>query len=249
MPEGGILTITTKNLTLESEQLTTHTGKADAGDYVRLAVSDTGIGMTPEVISKALDPFYTTKPPGAGTGLGLATVYGVLSKADGQLQITSLPGQGATIETYWPASATCLETVPAGSAVTQSQQQAAGGETILVVEDEEALLSIAVRILGRHGYTILSASRPSDAIERAARHDGTIELLITDIVMPEAPGTEVAKQLQASRPSLRVIYTSGYMPNANELPTGAAFLPKPYSGEQLLSAVADSLHGQQAATA
>jgi two-component system, cell cycle sensor histidine kinase and response regulator CckA len=247
MPDGGNLTIVTANVTLDQEQVSTFTGQGQPGAHLCLAVQDTGSGMTPEVIAKALDPFYTTKPVGVGTGLGLATVYGILSKAGGHLHIVSQPGQGTTITTYWPITQVSQEIVPSEQSHIQSPQHIPNGETILLVEDEQSLRVLAQRILQQHGYAIIPASRPSEATEIFDGHDGHIDLLITDVVMPEARGTELAVQLQARCPDLRVLYTSGYVPNASELPTGAAFLAKPFNREQLLAAVAAILESQQVA--
>ncbi len=247
MPDGGALTIIVENVTLEQEQINTHTGEGQPGEHLCLAVGDTGTGMTPEVIAKALDPFYTTKPVGVGTGLGLASVYGILSNAGGHLHIASQPDQGTTIKTYWPITHATTETVPTEALPVEPLERSAEGETILLVEDEQMLRSLAQRILQQDGYVILTASRPGEAREILEDHDGHIDLLMTDIVMPEERGTELATQLQALRPDLQILYTSGYVPNASELPTGAAFLAKPFNREQLLAAVAATLNSQQAA--
>ncbi len=241
MPDGGTITITTANVTLTQEQLNTLTGRGSRGEHVCLAVRDTGRGMTEEVIAKALDPFYTTKPAGVGTGLGLATVYGILTKASGHLRIASQPGHGTTIETYWPKANVSQEIVPAPMPGAQPLPYPPGGESILLVEDEQSLRALVTRILQRHGYSVTVASRPSEARNIAQDPGAPIDLLITDVVMPEATGIELAAQLQTIRPALRVLYTSGYVPNASELPAGAAFLAKPFSGEQLLAAVATIL--------
>jgi two-component system, cell cycle sensor histidine kinase and response regulator CckA len=247
MPDGGVLTIVTANVTLDQEQVSTYTGQGEPGQHLCLAVQDTGVGMPPEVIARALDPFYTTKPVGVGTGLGLATVYGILSKAGGHLHIASQPGQGTTITTYWPIAHTAREIASAERSQTPSSQHTPNGETILLVEDEQSLRALTQRMLQQHGYVIIPASRPSEATEIFDSHDGRIDLLMTDIVMPEARGTELALRLQARRPDLQVLYTSGYVPNASELPTGAAFLAKPFNREQLLTAVATTLDSRQAA--
>jgi two-component system, cell cycle sensor histidine kinase and response regulator CckA len=250
MPDGGTITITTEDVTLTHEQLNTLTGKGNPGEHLYMAVSDTGTGMTTEAIAKALDPFYTTKPAGVGTGLGLATVYGILSKTGGHLHITSEPDHGTTIETYWPIAHTTPQPASASAAAPKVQllPHVPQGETILLVEDEQALRSLTTRILQQHGYTLLTAGRPSEVPAMIELHDGNIDLLITDVVMPETSGIQLAAKLCAARPTLQVLYTSGYMPNASELPTDAAFLAKPFTSEQLLIAVATTLHGQQAAT-
>jgi PAS domain S-box-containing protein len=248
MTDGGVLTITTENVMLDQDQVNAHTGAGKPGGYVCLAVQDTGTGMTPEVISKALDPFYTTKPVGVGTGLGLATVYGILSEAGGHLHIASEPGRGTTIKTYWPISQVVQEPEPTPAPRNPLPRQAPDGETVLLVEDEQVLRSLAQRILQEHGYVVLTASRPSEAKYIVERHAGPIELLITDIVMPESRGTELAEQLKGRRHDLQVLYTSGYVPNASELPAGVAFLAKPFNREQLLTAVASVLSGRQVAS-
>jgi CheY-like chemotaxis protein len=248
MNHGGTLTISTENVALDREQVDTYTGQGHPGEHLCLAVQDSGTGMTPEVIAKALDPFYTTKPVGVGTGLGLATVYGIISKAKGHLHINSQPGEGTTIRTYWPMTHVAEKSMPARARKTISPQYLATGETILIVEDEQSLRSLTQRILQEHGYVILSAGQPSEAREIVENHDGSIELVVTDVVMPEARGTQLAAELQSLRPGLPVLYTSGYVPNASELPAGAAFLPKPFNREQLLSAVAANLQSQRAAS-
>jgi two-component system cell cycle sensor histidine kinase/response regulator CckA len=248
MPQGGTLTITTSNVTLDEQQQAAHTGKSEAGEYLRISVSDTGSGMTPEVIAKALDPFFTTKPAGAGTGLGLASVYGILRKVGGHLHIASELGVGTTIETYWPVGEIAGEAPPVEQPPEPSPQRVAGGERILLVEDEQSLRRLAVRMLQEHGYTVLDVGRPSEAKAIAERREEHIDLMITDVVMPEIPGIQLAAQIRAVRPELPVLYTSGYIPNPDELPDGAAFLAKPFSQERLLAAVASVLDGQRAAT-
>jgi two-component system cell cycle sensor histidine kinase/response regulator CckA len=248
MPDGGTITLTTANVTLTQGQLSALTGGGSPGEHVCLAVRDTGSGMTGEVIAKALDPFYTTKPAGVGTGLGLATVYGILTKTGGHLNIASQPGHGTTIETYWPKAGLAREIVPAPTPEVQPLPHTPGGEAILLVEDEQSLRALVVRILQQGGYSVTATSGPSEARNVAEDHGACIDLMITDVVMPEATGTQLAAQLQAVRPDLRVLYMSGYVPNASELPAGAAFLAKPFSGEQLLAAVATVLHSRQAVT-
>jgi two-component system cell cycle sensor histidine kinase/response regulator CckA len=248
MGDGGTLTISTENVTLDQDQVDTYTGQGQPGEHLCLAVGDTGDGMPQEVIARALDPFYTTKPVGVGTGLGLATVYGIISKATGHLHITSQPGEGTTIRTYWPMIHAIEKTIPMEASKTGPPQYSANGETILLVEDERSLRSLTQRILQEHGYAILDAGKPSEAREIVKSHDGLIDLLITDVVMPETRGTQLAAELQSSFPGLPVLYTSGYVPNAGELPAGASFLAKPFNREQLLRAVAANLQSQQAAS-
>jgi two-component system, cell cycle sensor histidine kinase and response regulator CckA len=246
MPQGGTLTIATSSVTLDEQRQAAHRGKSEPGEYLCVSVSDTGSGMTPEVIAKALDPFFTTKP--AGTGLGLASVYGILRKVGGHLHIASEPGAGTTVETYWPIGDAAGETLPAEQPPEPSLQRVAAGETILLVEDEQPLRRLATRILQEHGYAVRDVSRPSEAKAIAERRQESIDLMITDVVMPEIRGIQLAAQIRTTRPELPVLYTSGYMPDPDELPAGAAFLAKPFTREQLLAAVANTLDDQRAAT-
>lgn len=248
MPHGGTLTLATANVTLDQQQVIAHTTQGQPGDYLCLVVKDTGSGMTPEVVAKALDPFFTTKPAGAGTGLGLASVYGILRKTGGHLNIASKPGQGTLIETYWPVSAAVPETAQEpDQADAPATQHHGTGETILLVEDEQSLQRLTTRVLQAHGYAVLAAKGPADAKDLATRKDEHIALMITDVVMPETPGIQLAEQIHQTHPGLPVLYTSGYMPNPGELPAGAHFLAKPYTREQLLAAIADALDGENAA--
>jgi two-component system, cell cycle sensor histidine kinase and response regulator CckA len=240
MSEGGTLTIHTTNVTLDEETLRTHAGPAEPGGYLCLAVSDTGVGMSADVTAKAFEPFFTTKPPGSGTGLGLATVYGILRRARGHVQIYSEPGQGTAIKTYWPIS----QQKATAAIVTSPEQHTShtpGGKTILLVEDEDALRALAIRILESSGYTVLAAGLPSEAIELATHHGDGFDLLLTDLVMPEMSGAKLAAQLRNARPDLRVIYTSGYVARPDELPEDAAFISKPYTRTDLLAAVGMTL--------
>ena len=241
MPDGGTLTISTTNATLDEDALRTHTGPAQPGRYLCLAVSDTGAGMTPDVIAKAFEPFFTTKPTGSGTGLGLATVYGILRKAQGHIAIYSEPGRGTAVKTYWPVSQQAQHSSSPAAPPDPHVVRAPAGETILLVEDEDALRAVAIRILEREGYVVLAAGRPSEAIELAARHGGGVNLLLTDVVMPEMSGAKLAERLRDARPDLRVIYTSGYVARPGDLPEGAAFVSKPFTGAQLLAAVGAAL--------
>jgi CheY-like chemotaxis protein len=241
MPEGGTLTISTTNATLDEDALRTHTGPARPGRYLCLAVSDTGAGMTQDVIAKAFEPFFTTKPTGSGTGLGLATVYGILRKAQGHVAIYSEPGQGTAVKTYWPASQQAQHSSSTAGLPDQHVARSPAGETILLVEDEDALRAITIRILEREGYLVLAAGLPSEAIELAARHGEGVDLLLTDVVMPEMSGAKLAECLREARPDLRVIYTSGYVARPGDLPEGAAFVSKPFTGAQLLAAVSAAL--------
>ncbi|MET7426085.1 PAS domain S-box protein [Dactylosporangium sp. NPDC005555] len=241
MPEGGRLTIDTGTVIVDDEHSMTRDG-LKPGTYVRLRVSDTGTGMPRDVQDKAFEPFFTTKPSGAGTGLGLATVYGIVVQAGGTVRLYSEPGLGTTITVLLPASD--AQPLTAGDAPC-SDRPAGQGQTVLVAEDEEALREVTTRILGRGGYTVLAASDGADALEVAAAHDGPIDLLLSDVVMPGMLGRVLAERLQQARPDTRVLFMSGYaqpvLTSNGILDPGVHLVEKPFTGADLLAAVADQL--------
>jgi two-component system cell cycle sensor histidine kinase/response regulator CckA len=208
------------------------------GDQVRLRVSDSGTGMSSEVLDRALEPFFTTKGSG-GTGLGLATVYGIVTQAGGEVSLTSTVGVGTTVNVLLPvASSTNMSDVASSSDISPAGGR---GETLLVVEDEAALREVAGRILSRAGYHVLSAECGITALELAARHEGAIDLLVTDVVMPGMLGKELAERLTGMRPDTRVLYMSGYaqpvLHSQGTLDPGVALLEKPFTAGDLLAAV------------
>ncbi len=221
MPSGG-------NLVIDTDR---------HGDGVRLRVSDSGKGMTPEVAERAFEPFFTTKASGEGTGLGLATVYGIVTQAGGEVSVASSPGLGTTVTVLLPASDD-VTSVLAGSAPAAT---AGHGETLLVVEDEAALRDVAGRILSGAGYHVLAAECGIEALELASRHEGSIDLLVSDVVMPGMLGKELAERLTYARPDTRVLYMSGYaqpvLHSQGTLEPGVALLEKPFTADDLLSAV------------
>jgi PAS domain S-box-containing protein len=236
MPGGGTLTIGTDNMVVGNES------GVPAGRYVRIQVEDTGTGMPRDVIARAFEPFFTTKPKGEGTGLGLATVYGIVKQSGGDVQIASEPGVGTTFTVLLPA------TDEGGVAVERSVVEGApsgAGETVLVVEDESAIREVAERILRRSGYEVLMTGSPLDALELAGRHDGQIHLLITDVVMPKMLGKDVAERIRALRPDVKVLFMSGYarpvLANSGTLEPGVRLLEKPFSESVLLEAVREAL--------
>jgi two-component system cell cycle sensor histidine kinase/response regulator CckA len=233
MPSGGNLVIDTARYVSD-----------DAGEYVRLRVSDSGRGMPADVVERAFEPFFTTKPSGEATGLGLATVYGIITQAGGEVSISSEPGLGSTVTILFPASAEVPE-APAGAepvVVTEGH-----GETLLVVEDEAALRDVAGRILSGAGYRVLAADGGMQALELAALHEGTIDLLVSDVVMPGMLGKELAERLVHARPDTRVLYMSGYaqpvLASQGTLDPGVALLEKPFTAADLLNAVRRRLDG------
>jgi signal transduction histidine kinase/ActR/RegA family two-component response regulator len=236
MPGGGKLTIDTANITVDEAYADGRPGLVP-GRYARLRVSDTGTGMPPEVAARVFEPFFTTKPPGKGTGLGLATFYGIITGAGGYPQIYSEPGLGTTISGLLPATSEEAATSAAPATAAPSGR----GETILLVEDETSLQELARRILTRNGYQVRAARTAAAAPGIAADTSQPIDLLLTDVVMPEMLGNEVARQVHAVRPALPVLYMSGYAQPV--LDTHGAFagqidlLEKPFSEATLLTRV------------
>jgi two-component system, cell cycle sensor histidine kinase and response regulator CckA len=214
----------------------------EGGQSVRLRVSDSGSGMPPAVLERAFDPFFTTKPKGAATGLGLATAYGIVTQAGGTIGIESTVGVGTTVTILLPASSSPC------SALDEAPVSITGrGETLLVVEDESALRDVAGRILSGAGYRVLAADGGPQALELAALHDGNIDLLVSDVVMPGMLGKELAERLVHVRPGTRVLYMSGYaqpvLAAHGTLDPGVALLEKPFTAVDLLSAVRRRLDG------
>ena len=237
----GTMTIESANSTLDEDFCATHPG-CIPGQYVRLDVSDTGCGMDADTQSKIFEPFFTTKGVGEGTGLGLASVFGAVRQNDGFIYVDSRPGRGSTFTIYLPRSSG--PPVPIHTSRTRGQQ-VGGHETILLVEDEAAVLSLSKRILERQGYTVLAASGPDDAFRLAKQHDGNIRLLITDVILPGMNGSALAKSLVAAHPGLKCLFVSGYPANVisclGGLDDGIPFMHKPYSTEALAAKVRDVL--------
>ena len=245
MPSGGHLTIATGAVEVDNDHGANRPG-LEPGRYARVRVSDTGSGMSREVIDRAFEPFYTTKRSGEGTGLGLATVYGVVTQARGSVQIYSEPGLGTTISILLPA--TDAAGAPDRATAPQAERAASGaGETILVVEDEPALRDLACRILDSAGYRVLAAESGAAALELAAAHPGQIELLLTDVIMPGILGKELAERLQAADPRIRVLFMSGYaqpiLASRGTLDAGVTLIEKPFGKAELLAAVRQQLAG------
>jgi PAS domain S-box-containing protein len=241
MPSGGKLTIETANMELDQEYSNSHLG-VKPGRYVVLSVNDTGVGMVPEVREHIFEPFFTTKEKGKGTGLGLSTVYGVVKQSGGNIWVYSEPGHGTTFKVYLPQVDEPLE--EARKKVVW-EKFPGGSETILVVEDEEEVRKLAVTILKRQGYRILEAAHGGDAFLICEQEKGRIQLLLTDIVMPEMNGPELARRLRYFYPEMRVLFMSGYTDNAilqhGLLDKEMFFLQKPFSVEALVSKVREVL--------
>jgi PAS domain S-box-containing protein len=239
MPRGGRLTIETSNVDLDEDYCRLHP-QQKPGPRVLLSVSDTGIGMDAETQARIFDPFFTTKELGKGTGLGLSTVYGVVSQSGGHIWVYSEPGRGTTFKIYLPRAAGSLETVGAGPEWTQSLR---GTETILLVEDEDALRELTRSVLVENGYTVLDADGPAAALELARLHLHSIQLILTDVVMPGMDGRAMVEKLMPMRPGLRVVYMSGYTGSTHRelLDPDAVLLPKPLTRAVLLRKVREAL--------
>ena len=240
MPQGGTLTIATGNVTVEEGSIG-GPPYVSPGDYVKLSVTDTGTGISKEMQEQIFDPFFTTKEVGKGTGLGLATVYGIVKQSGGYVWVDSELGQGACFTIYLPRVKGAI--APDMSAKAEAQPR--GTETLLVAEDEEALREAICDYLRSLGYTVLAASSGQQALSVASEHEGHIDLLITDVVMPKMSGRELSQMLGSLRPDLKTIYMSGYTDDAvlrhgiHEL--GATFLQKPFSLGTLARKVRDTL--------
>lgn len=236
MPEGGAFTIETRAVDVDATASATW-DHVEPGRYVALVVSDTGLGMSPEVQSRVFEPFFTTKEVGKGTGLGLSTVYGIVVQSGGHVRVASREGEGTTFTVLLPR-------VEAASAHAQRQGATAGptprgSETILLVEDEPALRDLAAALLRRHGYWVLEAANASEALALCARQAGPIHLLVTDVVMPGMTGAGLAKRVLPTRPETRVLYMSGYTNNPEGLGLGpdSDFIGKPFTPAELLDRV------------
>jgi PAS domain S-box-containing protein len=232
MPDGGRLTIETANTEFDSQYSKGHVS-ADPGPYVLVAISDTGIGMSAETKAHLFEPFFTTKELGKGTGLGLATVYGIVKQSGGYVWAYSELAQGATFKIYLPRVAG-TPTPPASPADAQPSR---GTETLLVAEDEVSVRRLVMRVLESRGYAVLEARDGREALEIAAAHSGPIDLLVTDVVMPGMNGRELAKLLSSQRPDMRALFLSGYTDHAivrdGQLEPGLAFLQKPFTPDAL----------------
>jgi CheY-like chemotaxis protein len=240
MPSGGTLSIDTGNTELDEDDVADCTELAP-GRYVRFRVSDTGSGMPAEVAERAFEPFFTTKPQGAGTGLGLATVYGIATAAGGHVRLYSEHGIGTTVTIVLPASDDAVTVIEETPQPGPSAVPAVPEATILLVEDEEALRVATSRILTRAGYEVLVADGGAAALRLAQQHPGPIHLLLTDVIMPVMMGNEVAARVQEIRPEVPVLYMSGYaqpvLTENGTLPPGVLIIEKPFTRRDLLDRV------------
>jgi PAS domain S-box-containing protein len=255
MPDGGRLTVRTANVDLD-EAAAARLSDARPGPYVLLEVGDTGVGMDAETRSHLFEPFFTTKEQGKGTGLGLSTVYGTVKQSGGHISVESEPGRGSTFTVYLPRVAAPVASAERTAADAPAARAGASsevvltpgrGETILLVEDAQRVRAVVREILEMSGYVVLEARQGAEALEVSNRHAGTIHLLVTDVVMPQMSGRELAQRLATLRPELKVLYMSGYTDDAivrhGVLAAGIAFLSKPFTPDALALKVREVLDG------
>jgi two-component system, cell cycle sensor histidine kinase and response regulator CckA len=243
MPTGGHVTLETQNVDLDSSYAQQHTG-VTPGSYVLLAITDTGCGMDEATRVRIFEPFFTTKEAGRGTGLGLATVFGIVKQSGGHIEVYSEMGQGTTFKIYLPRLDPALQSEQASS---DSLKAPSGTETILLAEDEDGLRSLARLALQAHGFKVLEARNGQEALDLCENHHEPIHLVVTDVVMPKISGRQLAERLLALRPSLKVLYLSGYTDDAvfrhGVLESGMPFLQKPFTPKTLARKVREVLDG------
>ncbi len=242
MPHGGRLAIETHNVELDEHYAATHLDVV-SGEYVMLAVSDTGVGMSQEIKDKVFDPFFTTKESGKGTGLGLSTVYGIVQQSGGTIWVYSEPGHGTTFKIYFPR----VEGDDDAIHRTEAKEAASGTETVLIAEDAEQVRTLTARVLQQYGYNVIESRDGHDALQQCREHRGSIDLLVTDVVMPGMNGTELASRITESCPKLKVLYISGYtddtIVHSGVLAPGTNFLQKPFTAAMLARKVRAVLDG------
>jgi two-component system cell cycle sensor histidine kinase/response regulator CckA len=243
MPAGGRVTIRTANAELGGRS--SHApAEVRPGPYVMLEVADTGVGMDGPTLGRVFEPFFTTKPPGRGTGLGLSTVYGVVKQSGGHVEAESRPGDGTSFRVFLPSVRGTVRPSPVPAYLAEV---AGGRETILLVEDEAGIRALGQFLLREGGYTVLAASDGVEAVSVVARHQGEIDLLIADLVMPGMSGFQLTSRLTALRPGLKVLYMSGYSEEVvvgqGDLGSGAPFIGKPFTPKALASKVREVLDG------
>jgi hypothetical protein len=245
MPAGGRLTLETSNVELDRAYVERRAGASlEPGAYAMLAISDTGVGIDAETQAKIFDPFFTTKGLDEGTGLGLSTVYGIARQSGGAVWVYSEPGHGATFKVYLPRVDATSDDADKVSDIAPEADAESPTETVLVVEDEQAVRVLTRRILAAAGYTVLEAADGGEAIEICEHHDGEIQMVVTDMVMPGISGLELGEELLARRPDLKLLIMSGYTERAideHALGASVAFLQKPFSSSGLTSKVRETL--------
>jgi CheY-like chemotaxis protein len=238
MPRGGTLTLETANAVLDESRSQKQRDDVRPGQYVMLAVSDTGEGMDAETARRAFEPFFTTKKEGRGTGLGLSTVYGIVRQSGGSITVESQPGRGTTFRVFLPRDEASADPEPRPEV---RLAPSTSGQTVLVAEDSDGVRLLIRQVLEGAGYGVLEARSGEEALSVAARHPGTIDLLVTDVVMPGMGGREMADRLAAERPGLRSLFMSGYTEDAilaqGVLQASIDFIEKPFTPSALLRKV------------
>jgi CheY-like chemotaxis protein len=239
MADGGVLTIETAPVTLDAAYADRKQGVIP-GDYALIAVSDTGCGMDPRTRESIFEPFFTTKTKEKGTGLGLATTYGIVKQHGGNIWVYSEPGIGTTFKIYLPLLGDSDEKAAVDQ--TDALPEAAGPATVLLVEDDPAVRKLAARILSSKGYFVIESDSATDAIARAKAHNKPVDLVLTDVIMPQMKGPEVYEAIRRHHPEARVLYMSGYTDDVivhqGVLKEGVSFIQKPFSVQGLLNKVA-----------
>jgi two-component system cell cycle sensor histidine kinase/response regulator CckA len=258
MPDGGKLTVRTANVTADESAELSNKGMP-AADYVRIDISDTGTGIPAEIVDKIFEPFFSTKEVGKGTGLGLSTVYGIVKQTGGFVYVDSRPGEGTSFRIFLPRHRPELETQPESQATGGAPREAAaeppkprvdmtGQGTILLVEDEDGLRSLNARGLRSRGYSVIEASNGIEAMEALDEKEGAVDLVVSDVVMPEMDGPTLLREMRKRNPNLKIIFVSGYAEEAfdKSLPQGEqfAFLPKPFALSALVEKVKETMTAQ-----
>jgi len=244
MPNGGRLTFETRNVEIGDSIASADHLKP--GPYVEFLVKDTGVGMDLQVQTHLFEPFFTTKPPGKGTGLGLSTVYGILKQANGHITFTSQPGSGTTFRILLPRVDSPQAPASRGD---DTDAQLRGHETVLIVEDDPSVCELISTVLDSHGYKVLTAARPEEAERLCAGTGGSVDLLLSDVVMPETNGVELAKRLSSKNPNMKILFMSGYIGDAvvrlGVQEKDLAFLQKPFVPLTLMKKVREVLDGSK----
>jgi PAS domain S-box-containing protein len=245
MPDGGALTVETAIIELDNEYTASHIN-VRPGAYVLLAVSDNGAGMDAETQSRLFEPFFTTKAQGRGTGLGMSTVFGIVKQSGGNIEVYSEPGRGTSVKVYFPRAEADAHTERSERDESTAQHRA-GGETILLVEDEDAVRMLVRKTLERQGYNVLDAPHAKEARRISRAHHGPIHLLITDVVMPQESGRQLAEWMLTERPEIKILYMSGYtdhaIVNSGVIHSDVAFIQKPFAPAALARKVREALEG------